>query len=518
VMLLFEVGDTGIGIDAESQARIFDSFTQADESTTRRFGGSGLGTTIAKQIVGLMGGEIGVNSEVGVGSTFWFRVALDKRAQQLPQANLMLEGESLLLLATEADAQLVSSLSDWGIDIDVVADADAAVERMLIAGGSGHAYHVLLIDNRDHLFSAHDVIKLVHGNPSLKAMPAVLMGGAVSAHEEEGLLSSGYSSVLQEPVNKSILFNAMHAARSEHIPAEGVIQLSERLAHESGQLGAGLSILVAEDNDTNRKVLSLILQRSGHTCTLVENGEELLDALEDGRFDLVIADIQMPVMGGLEALKIARFTEAGGERTPWLMLSANATSEIVVEAEEAGADSYLSKPVDTATLLRTINGLAVVAKQASAALAEQKSDAETPGPDVAQTVETRTEASGETPGQSPIDETVLQHIDRLGGEDGFVKDLYDGFLADAHELLRHIGSAINSRNYDTARDHLHALRGSAGSVGARGIDHSCKSLGHLCREEDHGEAEQALAGLTQLLAHTEAAFRLWLSEREPQDS
>lgn len=515
VKLMFEVIDTGIGIEEEAQQRIFESFTQADESTTRHFGGTGLGTSIAKQIVIMMGGEIGVRSQVGVGSTFWFRLTLNKQAQQSHVADMMLEGERLLLLTAKADAPLLDTLRGWGIDAEFTnpsEDVAAVATRMLVAEASGHAYQILLLDNRDHHFAAHDVIGLVHGTPQLKGVTVILLGGTIGAEEEEGLQAAGYSSVLQEPISKSTLFNAMHAARSEHIPTEGVIQLSERLAQESGQLADGLSILVGEDNATNRKVLSLILQRSGHTCTLVVNGEELLDALEDGRFDLVIADIQMPVMGGLEALKIARVTEAGMQRTPWLMLSANATREIVVEAEEAGADAYLSKPVETATLLRTINGLVMTAVQAGAAPVQGASK----GGDAEEALrEAHTEPE---PEQSPIDVTVLRHIDRLGRDEGFIEDLYSGFFADAQELLLNIRSALEARNFDTARDHLHALRGSAGSVGARGVDAHCKALGTLCREQSQPMAVREVDGLAELLERTEAAIGNWLSERQPQGS
>jgi two-component system sensor histidine kinase RpfC len=251
-----------------------------------------------------------------------------------------------------------------------------------------------------------------------------------------------------------------------------------------------LDIAVAEDNPTNRKVLSLVLDRAGHRVRLAGNGEELLDLLEAGRFDLVIADIQMPEMGGLEALRLQRVIEAGQPRTPWLVVSANATREAREEALAAGADAYLSKPVDTAQLLQAVSDLTGTG------------DIPQSTPDSFQ----EPPASAEDGAVELLEERVLQHIEQLAGGAGFLGELFDGFLADAHELQARIEQEVVAGRLSQARDELHALRGSAGSVGAQGVFEACGRLSELCKAQRLGEARAAAAVLPDLLERTAEAF------------
>ncbi len=491
----FEVIDTGVGIPPEVRNRVFDSFTQADETTTRRFGGTGLGTTIARQLVERLGGRIGFDSEVGKGTTFWFELTLGKQppVEELgQQARVNLEATRVLLLAVEAN-ELHEVLRGWGIEPCITATSAETFTQLADGLRGDLPYQIVLVEGSALDFSPLEFAALLRDDSRFHEVSAILLGRTTGTAEVD-LLHAGYSSVLGVPFDKRLLYNALHAARTEHEPIGGVVRLAERL-HEPAIARRQLDIALAEDNPTNQKVLSLLLRRAGHRVKLAGNGEELLDLLEAGRFDLVIADIQMPEMGGIEALKLHRVLEAGQPRTPWLVLSANATREADEEAHAAGADAYLSKPVETATLLQAVDRLAepgTVSESAVATGQELATDDRPPA---------ETEESN-----SLLEERVLQHIEQLGGADGFLAELFAGFISDARGLQQKVVADVEVGRFRQARDELHALRGSAGSVGAQGLFAACGRLSGLCREQRHGDARAAAAALALLIDRTAEAF------------
>jgi two-component system sensor histidine kinase RpfC len=484
--LRFEVVDTGVGIPPEARGRVFESFTQADDTTTRRFGGTGLGTTIARQLVERLGGRIGFDSEVGRGTTFWFELPLAKqaRAGAGPQ-EVRLDETRVLLLAVEG-RELTTLLRRWGIESSVAATSAETFARLADGVRDGEPYQIVLVEGSALDFSPLEFAALLRDDKRFHEVSAILLGPHGGA-EEADLLHAGYSSVLAVPVDKRLLFNALHAAHTEHEPAEGVVRLAERLQPGPGR--RRLDIVVAEDNPTNQKVLSLVLTRAGHTCTLAGNGEELLDLLEAHRYDLVIADIQMPEMGGLEALRLHRVIEAGQPHVPWLVLSANATHEARDEALGAGSDAYLSKPVETTALLQAIDDLV--------------SGTPISMPAAPTAPEPETEQDGRC---TLLEERVLCHVEQLGGGDAFLDELFDGFIDDARDLQRKVVDEVEARHFGQARDDLHALRGSAGSVGAQGVFDACGRLSTLCKEQRHGDARAAALALAALIDRTAAAF------------
>lgn len=323
-----EVQDTGIGIPEAKQAAIFEPFTQADDSVTRVYGGTGLGTTIARHLVMLMGGRIGLASTVGKGSLFWF---------ELPLAHSEPRG------------------------LDLTADLNDATRK------------------------------------TAATMQASTTGGAGAK---------------------------VHKIR-------------------------GARILVAEDNATNQRVAQLILESGGHLVTLVDNGEAALDALERGGYDLALFDLSMPVVSGLEALKLYRF--ATPRPIPVLILSANVTTEAIAECERAGAAEFMPKPLRASLLLDAVER-------------HLASDAERPAAPAPERVEDRPALTVvETP---PLDAAVLADLLKLSTDPTFLDRLLRGFKGDTERLVREIGDALASRRYELAKDAAHALKGGAASVGA----------------------------------------------------
>ncbi|MEO8344435.1 MAG: ATP-binding protein [Betaproteobacteria bacterium] len=325
-MIRVEVQDTGIGIPQSKQASIFEAFAQADDSVTRVYGGTGLGTTIARQLVTLMGGQLGVRSVEGVGSTFWLDVPLP--------------------ITEPAGIDLVEEL--------------ASARRVTVP--------------------AH----------ALKA------GQGATVHKIRG-------------------------AR----------------------------VLVAEDNPTNQRVTQMILESGGHVATIVCNGEDALDALERANFDIALFDLSMPVVSGLEALKLYRFTASNP--IPVIILSANVTTEAIGECQRAGAAEFVAKPVRASLLLDSIERN----------LADR---AETQ----AVTPPTRSE---ERPSFSvvdipPLDPVVLAELQNFSSDPTFVERLIRGFRSDCERLTAQLGEGLAARKYEAVKDAAHALRGGAGSVGA----------------------------------------------------
>jgi len=318
-----EVQDTGIGIPQEKQAAIFEPFTQADDSITRIYGGTGLGTTIARQLVTLMGGKIGVSSEPFIGSVFW-------------------------------------------VELDLVpAEMATAVDERPRAPSSVRS-------------DSMDAIKL----------------------------------------------GKVHKLR-------------------------GARVLVAEDNATNQRVAQLILESAGHSVTIVGNGEAALDALERSTFDVALFDLSMPLVSGLEALKLYRFSVS--KPIPVLILSANVVSETIAECRAAGAADFIPKPLRASQLLDAVERhLTETAVQHA-----PHPSARTEDRPVLEVVDCPT-----------VDQSVIDDLARLSPDPTFVVRLIDGFFSDADRLSREVIEAITNRRYEAIKDIAHALKGGAGSVGA----------------------------------------------------
>jgi two-component system sensor histidine kinase RpfC len=464
--LHFEVIDTGIGITPQAQARIFESFTQADESTTRRFGGTGLGTTIARQLVELMGGEIGLHSRPGAGTTFWFELAMEK--QPLPAngaaSHPTLASSRVLLVSTDAGqcAPLLENLRTWAVESATVANAAQAFASLVNAAQRNRPYHTVLVD-QPHL----DVYPIqfaaaVRAEPSLKQLSLVLLHSVQDDMEADRYLQAGYACVLQAPVEKRLLFNALHAAGATQLESQDVVRLVDHYRVVETSRAPGLRILVAEDNPTNQKVIRKILESVGHQPQLVNNGEQALEVLGNERFDLAILDMQMPVMGGLEAIKIFRFAHPQ-TTLPFLVLTANATTDAKKECQEAGANAFLTKPIDPKALLAQI---ATLVPQPAARVASDNPE---------QPAATRSGRS--------LNAATLASLETLGKRSDFVTRLIHGFLEDTEALLGKMQQALLEQRYNEFKDLAHALKGSSGSVGAEALHQIATSIGRLTHDE-----------------------------------
>ncbi len=448
--LRFEVVDTGIGIPEAALPRIFDSFTQADPGITRRFGGSGLGTTIAKQLVEALGGQIGLHSREGEGTTFWFELPFALQATQASPLPEQFDAPMrvAILANGELTTRIQTAIRNWGADTVVVDNTTRLAAELSAYLSGGSPLGAVVVERSTLPGDPIAFLHLLRDDPSLATLPVILIesDNRVTLARDTQLLREGYASVLRTPVNTTLLFNAIHAVTS-HDTSSNVVSLANHLQAQAGHT-AGLNILVAEDNLVNQRVIRGLLEHAGHTTHLAHDGEEALALLESGdqTFDLAIVDMHMPQLSGPEVVQRWRFMETG--HLPIIMLTADARGEAQAACEEAGADAFLTKPINSRELIEVIARLGGPSRKTAAAPARAQ-----------QTVD-------------ELDESVLDNLTQLGGP-GFLEDLLASFEEDSARALRNIERALTAQDYGQWHDQLHMLKGGARDIGANQLAEFC---------------------------------------------
>jgi two-component system sensor histidine kinase RpfC len=443
--LRFEVVDSGIGIAADMQGRIFESFTQADASITRRYGGTGLGTTISKRLVEMMGGRIGLVSQPGDGTTFWFEIPAQERATE--QETLPGKLRVGTLVGFELGERLGQLIRAWdGEALPMHAPAGAVMHLLSEAAETPDALVVerSLLGTEPALF-----VRLLHDCPGLGQLPVILVDMDAADHQDAMWVRAGYATVLHAPLNPTLLFNALHEAASHKALPENVVSLADHFQAKAGRVS--LRILVAEDNPVNQRVMRGLLEHAGHEVVMVANGEDALAKLEADadQFSLAIMDMHMPVMSGPEAVKRWRFMEQG--HLPVIMLTADARGEAEQQCREAGADDFLTKPVNSRDLLD------LVARLTQQRHAEPVKSAPRP----------------QVPDQRVLDDIVLLDLAQVGGGLDFVRDLIEDFRQDSSRALQATETALTAQDFGTWKDQLHMLKGGASDVGALAMAEAC---------------------------------------------
>ncbi len=446
--LRFEVRDSGIGIAADAREKIFDSFSQADDTITRRFGGTGLGLAICRQLVEMMGGRIDVESESGRGSRFWFQLPLSE-PETAPRLAPPEDGQLILLGRDPLPADLDRALNGAGLEVEHVDSVQTLLGWLAQRHGQGSLRQVLLIAPDGLDAAPAEVVSEVEDAGF--ALPAILIG-PVEPPPDRALLETAFLSWQADLQDPGALLDTLRFALTDRQPAPATD--SDALAVATRPL----DILVADDNKINRRVIAKILERAGHRTALVKNGEQALDALAATAFDLVIMDMHMPVMGGVEATKLYRFSNLDRPHLPILALTADATAAAQREAEEAGMDACLTKPVEVSHLLETIERFAPDrAKRAQTSPGETAEQADS---------NVLTHPRFAQARQRPIDHKTLAKLLSIGTSPHFVTSLIDDFLEDGEDLVRQITVAAEQGDVQAFRDQVHGLRGSAINIGA----------------------------------------------------
>ena len=494
VVVRFEVTDTGTGIAADRLSLIFEPFSQADASVSRQYGGTGLGTTICKHLVSLMGGEIGVQSTLEVGTTFWFDLPF--QVVDLSEPN---DGSSwtrdckVICLRQHAsvDRELPEHLNEWKMPSTIVYSIEDCQQRIDERQAAGRAFDALLVDGFSYSPELEALLDEYSGDAVSEILPVVLLGGeqypaelSRSAHD--------HFFVLPRPLESRALFNVLHACYSRHSTEDDVIHIASR-RHAREDAGLRLRVLIGDDNATNRTVLHHMLEQLGHQCVAVDGGEAVLLSLEQADFDVVIIDKNMPDMSGLEVFSAYSMAHAmSSPAVPFVILTADATQDSRDACTSAGIRHFLTKPVSLSRLQEVL-------------LEAVQDQDEQPG-HLDETPETREVVDADD--LPVIDNGDFEKLELLGGgDDQFMRDIITNFEGDANRDLRALESAVAGQDWITFRDSAHALKGAAMYLGLKQLAALCAQAQNMTEQAFRDNAIDRLKGLRQATDATLEALR-----------
>jgi two-component system sensor histidine kinase/response regulator len=487
----FEVKDTGIGISPQAMARIFQEFTQADGSTTRKYGGTGLGLTISKQLVTLMQGEIGVQSTPGQGSTFWFKVPFEK--QPTADAGLAstptdaLDGLRVLVVDDTASHRQIlhQQLQQWKIQDEFASSVAEALSLIQNAAKTGSPYPLLLIDIDMPDTDGLSLAQTIKNDPQLAVSRIIMLTTLLNRLNTTTMKATGISACLVKPLRQSRLLeclvdvmSASGAASAQPMDADSHSSSSAAM-HSAAR---NIRILLAEDNMVNQRVALKQLKKLGFSADCVSNGNEVLAALQRVPYDIIIMDCQMPEMDGYEVTR--RIRQSGSDSyihlrsAPYIIaLTANAMHGDREHCLSLGMNDYLTKPLH-------LHDLEAVLQRA---LLRISPTTPSPGPSAAS-----------EPDPEALDRTIINGLKELRepGQPDPLRELIELFLKDAQPRLQQMEAAASAGDLPKLSAATHTLKGSASNLGARRLAALCAALEKQSKAGDAGQSVQTLTEVT----------------------
>ncbi|MGF6833468.1 two-component system sensor histidine kinase/response regulator [Paenarthrobacter sp. TE4293] len=506
--LRFEVRDTGIGISPEDHHRLFESFAQADASTTRRYGGTGLGLAISRRLTEVMGGKIGVESEPGTGSRFWFVLDLPigPAASDTGTLPATLAGRRVLVVDDNATNRLVleKQLASWGMQPVAVADAVAAMDEYRTAVRASRPYDIAVVDMCMPHTDGLELARQIKGESDGSGSPGIILLTSTMQVERGDLASAGIREYLTKPVRSSEFYNRLlrlMATRTVGSAAAPVLSDAVAFAEPVQRLG---KLLVAEDNEVNQLVARGMANRLGYDVDIVDDGAKAVTAALSGTYAAVLMDCHMPVMDGFDATRAIRARNGHAARIPIIAMTAGALNEDRERCFAAGMDDYISKPVDLAKLAEVLTRWVPDQEQTPTAVGGSASEAAA-GVAAAPAGVERMPAAAPSSNAVVLDNARLQILRELGPADGLglLPDAIRAFRQDAQTTLEALHSALGAGQATAVEAAAHKLAGASSNIGAAGAAVLCKNLERLGREAGPDLAAHGTPVLMQLQAELE---------------
>ncbi|QIN81445.1 response regulator [Rubrobacter tropicus] len=505
----FEVEDTGIGMSEEQQARLFQPFTQADASTTRRFGGTGLGLAISRQLVELMGGEIGVESQPGRGSTFWFTAHLERSplgARTVRNRYADLGGLKILVVDdNETNRRVVhQQVVSWDMKNGAAEDGPSALTILRDAARRNEPYELAVLDLAMPGMDGIELARTIKADPAIASTRLILLTSVNLRGVAEQALDAGFSAYLAKPARQSKLYDAIATAMGR--PADTTSAPPHKASIAARSDDANLRslgrpwrahVLVAEDNPVNQKVAVRMLEKLGYKTDVVANGLEALEALSRRSYAAVLMDVQMPEMDGYEATAEIRSRESVGRHTSIIAMTANAMQGDKEKALASGMDDYVPKPVKSEELLKVLERWV-----------PEEGD---PGVEAAAVDDA---SAGKDSEQGPLDRGVLAGLRELQveGEPDILGELTELFLASVAPQLVALRDAVEAGDARPVERVAHTLRGSCANMGAVAMEAICGELEGMGRSNDVSAAPSLLSRLEAEYERVRAALEQELSK------
>jgi len=500
----FSVSDTGIGISAEQQARLFSPFSQGDASTTRRYGGTGLGLAISQRLVQMMGGRIWLDSEPGRGSNFFFTVALpvagpSAEAEEAPQGlRQALVDLPVLVVAENATNRRIlhEMLTGWRMRPEASADVASALTLIHSAAAAECAYRLVLADAVMPGIDGFTLAEWIKNQPRL-AGPVILMLSAADRQSLADRCRETWAAYVEKPISRSALYGAIVKALRIEGPA-GTHAGKDATHFLPASPARRLRVLVAEDTPANQRLVVYVLGSRGHSVEVASHGQEAIDLIESCDFDAVLMDVQMPILDGFQATqairRIADRTKAG---VPIIAMTAHALKGDRERCLAAGMDAYLSKPIQREELIEIVERLA--ANSAAAPMGTMKPQAEhKTQPMLAETQDRSLPVPSESSSVDVFD--LDQAMIACVGDYGVVQDLVDCLFDEADSLVAKMRAGLDAGNADAVHRAAHRLKNTVAYLGAQPAAEATKRVEHLARDGDLPGTALAVEELIRQLA------------------
>jgi two-component system sensor histidine kinase RpfC len=489
----FEVIDTGIGISSEDQERLFERFVQVDASPHSKHGGTGLGTSIARDLAELMGGRIGVISTPGQGSTFWVELPLVESVATEIVRDWAPWREVVVLGSSEMrQAPTIGAIRALGLE-PVFAGKDLHDPR--IFDSRRFLAAIWLMDVRQEAMDAEIALKDRTG----VACPWVVLATDPTRSQRASLVERGAAAILDSGASAEEIARVLYALKNSL--QAGAARLGQALpASASGNGFKPLQILLADDNKSNAYLMSRILQDAGHAVQTADSGSMAFDMLAGDAFDLAILDLNMPEMSGPDVTKLFRAASIGVSKLPIIIMSADATPAAKRESLDAGADEFLTKPISAATLVGTIERIMVGTQPTTDSAPEADAGGE--------------RNAANAPAQLLIDPERLQSLRRIArGDANFLNQYISAAFAELEAAIADLRKAIESSNVRAARDNLHIIEGTGGSIGAVALVSNCRGMRDSLQMGSVGDHSPALAEMSTTYALTKSTIVSGLRNR-----